>query len=733
MAKNGPAFLAGLMISVQLCSVARAQDAAAQSTPTPAVQSVPLPAAESAPPPVIESAPPPAADPGAGDIADMSLEDLLNIKVESASRYAEKISDAPATITAYTDEDLRSLGYWTLHQLADITAGYSSTIKYGERIFETRGQKAGSFNNNKHLVYFDGIPINHARNYKAPADWEFPLADAKRVEFLRGPASSLYGTGAFFGVVNVVPKELTTPSDAMDSRVTLGTRDGETKVFSNYYHRDEQHSLRFSVGYYDKAASRAFVGETSSNNNRFWDNQQSLFMNLAYKPLVGPLEGLAAGFLFMRKNGGLGEHWNEAKYSTQLNDLTWQTIVPYLKYQHDFTDKLQLNSYLVWNIGRERGTFAPFTSETADKYPGTGGLLTAYDTQTQAIQGQAELRWKILDSTDAIAGASIDTRQHDGAPRSYGYDILPEKPTPYVEDPSQSLVSPRYTNYSAFAQLRHRVPFLDGLNITLGAREDVGVTADRTYRQLSPRAGLVQNLGYGFNLKALFASALRAPGIKETNLNRDAETSLKRDQKDFSGIKPLHAETITSMEGGIGYHAAHISSSVVAFQNKTESALDGTTFNGVNIFKNADGKINAKGIEAEVQVAPSSDMRLIANYAWAEAKDADGNQVVDVPVQKANVMAIYRVHMPIELSTAVVGRWVSDYRGVPNERRPPGALLVDANVRWGATDALTVELQVANLLNKGFKLPKNGVSDVPVPGRTVFASLVYAFSEPLSL
>src|SRR4051794_23562101 len=79
------------------------------------------------------------------DVADMSMQDLLNIKVESASRVLERVSDAPASITAYTDEDLRNLGTWTLSQLADITPGYSSTIMFGERIFETRGQMAGSF------------------------------------------------------------------------------------------------------------------------------------------------------------------------------------------------------------------------------------------------------------------------------------------------------------------------------------------------------------------------------------------------------------------------------------------------------------------------------------------------------------------------------------------------------------------------------------------------------------
>src|SRR5437868_232 len=86
----------------------------------------------------------------------------------------------------------------------DVTAGYSSYSMYGENVFETRGQKAGAFVNNKHLVLIDGIPVNHGRGNSAIIGENFPLFFANRVEFLKGPASALYGTGAFFGVVNVV-------------------------------------------------------------------------------------------------------------------------------------------------------------------------------------------------------------------------------------------------------------------------------------------------------------------------------------------------------------------------------------------------------------------------------------------------------------------------------------------------------------------------------------------------
>src|SRR5688500_3266941 len=151
-----------------------------------------------APPPEEDTEMPPRLGPvtPTGDAAPdasnggITLDELLDTVVSVASRRDERVSAAPASITAYTDEDIRSLGYYTLYDLANFTPGWSGTIMYGEKILETRGQKAGSFNNNKHLVYVDGIPVSHARNYKAPIDEELPLHFARNVEFLRGLASA---------------------------------------------------------------------------------------------------------------------------------------------------------------------------------------------------------------------------------------------------------------------------------------------------------------------------------------------------------------------------------------------------------------------------------------------------------------------------------------------------------------------------------------------------------------
>src|SRR6266540_2684291 len=172
------------------------------------------------------------------DAEELALAALLNMNATVATKEAATVSRSPGMVTVYGEQDIRRLGYYTLADLADVTVGYSGYLQYGEKVFETRGQKAGSFNNNKHLVLIDGIPVNHGRGNKAMIDENFPLFFANRVEFLKGPASALYGTGAFFGVVNVVPKELEDRGFRVEWRAGLGSNEGEKRVLGQGMYRD---------------------------------------------------------------------------------------------------------------------------------------------------------------------------------------------------------------------------------------------------------------------------------------------------------------------------------------------------------------------------------------------------------------------------------------------------------------------------------------------------------------
>ena len=672
------------------------------------------------------------AKPRGRSIEELDLVELLNMKVTVSSKDAAPVSRSPGMVTVYGEGDIRRLGYYTLSDLADITAGYSSYTIYGEKVFETRGQKAGSFNNNKHLVLVDGIPVNHGKGNKAMTEENYPLFFAQRVEFLKGPASALYGTSAFFGVVNIAPKELEGPGYRAEGRAGMGTEQVDKRALANVLYRDNDRHAALYAGFYEKGPSKAYTGTTSNPDNRFWDDQRSEFLYMTYGVDSGPLAGMKAGFIYSSKNGGLGEHWLGG-YSPEWDDLTWVQMIPYVKYERRLATSLSFDGYFKASRDIEKGV-------TADSRPistGTGTLLSLYENRISVYEGLAEVRWTPVENAAIIGGVDVNVNYQNRGDSDYD-GVVNAAPGPVFTTNPRTLGSgDLFQTYSTFLQAIDTLPVLCGLHLTAGTRLDTGKALDHAFSQLSPRAGLVQELTDFLSLKLLYGTALRAPGNKEIGLNNEARPELA-DPSEAAALKP---ETIRSLEGGVSFNASHVSVNVAAFMNDTRSALDGRPAAGLdgnprNIFVNAPGKIVARGTEVEVAVAADADSRVFANWAYSRALLHAGQgmpdvELSDVPIHKVNAGASYRLRSPFDLTGGVVGRWVSGYRSglepvqPPSGFEPSGHFVLDANFISRLTEHLSLELLVRNVLDAKYMLPKNGIMDVPMPRRSFHLTLDY--------
>lgn len=137
--------------------------------------------------------------------------DLQLFRVESvvaASRATESVEDAPSSVTVITREELRAMGYPTV---AEALRGVRGIYLSDDRSYASIGfrgfSRAGDYGN-RVLILVDGHPTNISFTgasfvgYDARVD----LEDVDRIEIVRGPGSVLYGTGAFFGVINLVTR-----------------------------------------------------------------------------------------------------------------------------------------------------------------------------------------------------------------------------------------------------------------------------------------------------------------------------------------------------------------------------------------------------------------------------------------------------------------------------------------------------------------------------------------------
>lgn len=130
-------------------------------------------------------------------------------KVQAASKSKLSVDQAPASVTVITREEILAFGYQTVAEAVQALRGFFVT---DDRIYNYLGLRgfapAGDFNT-RFLVLYDGHPITDvwAGQGFVERGFDVDLSEIDRIEIVRGPASLLYGTGAFFGVINVVPRD----------------------------------------------------------------------------------------------------------------------------------------------------------------------------------------------------------------------------------------------------------------------------------------------------------------------------------------------------------------------------------------------------------------------------------------------------------------------------------------------------------------------------------------------
>src|SRR4029077_20977046 len=149
------------------------------------------------------------------NLKQLSLEQLGNLEVTTASKEPEKMQRTSAAIYVLTQEDIRRSGATSIPEVLRLVPGVevaqidSSTWAVGIRGF-------GSGFSKSVLVLIDGrnvyTPLFAGVNWKLQ---NMMLEDVDRIEVIRGPGGTIWGTNAVNGVINIITK------NSKDSQGTL--------------------------------------------------------------------------------------------------------------------------------------------------------------------------------------------------------------------------------------------------------------------------------------------------------------------------------------------------------------------------------------------------------------------------------------------------------------------------------------------------------------------------------
>ncbi|EHC4324987.1 TonB-dependent receptor plug domain-containing protein, partial [Escherichia coli] len=161
----------------------------------------------------------------------MAVDDVM---IVTASGYEKKITNAAASVSVISQEDLQSSQYHDLGEALRSVEGVdveSSTGKTGGLEISIRGMPASYT-----LILIDGVRQNGSSdvtpNGFSAMNSSFmpPLAAIERIEIIRGPMSTLYGSDAMGGVVNIITRK---NADKWRSSVNAGLNLQESNKWGN--------------------------------------------------------------------------------------------------------------------------------------------------------------------------------------------------------------------------------------------------------------------------------------------------------------------------------------------------------------------------------------------------------------------------------------------------------------------------------------------------------------------
>ncbi len=137
----------------------------------------------------------------------LAVDDDGETMVVTASSVEQNLKDAPASISVITQEDLQRKPVQNLKDVLKEVPGVQLTNEGDNR----KGVSIRGLDSSYTLILVDGKRVNSRNAVFRHNDFDLnwiPVDSIERIEVVRGPMSSLYGSDALGGVVNIITKKI---------------------------------------------------------------------------------------------------------------------------------------------------------------------------------------------------------------------------------------------------------------------------------------------------------------------------------------------------------------------------------------------------------------------------------------------------------------------------------------------------------------------------------------------
>ncbi len=601
--------------------------------------------------------------------------------VVTATRTAQPIEKVGASVTVITQPAIEASQATSVVELLAQQPGVSFTRNGGPG--ETTSINIRGAETQHTVVLIDGVKLNDPSSTQGGFNsGNLLIGDISRIEVLRGAQSTLWGSQAIGGVVNIVTADPTTPFES-----SVDVEGGARKtgyLRAGVGGASDKITWRLAGGYYTTDGVSAYKYGTEKDGYQNAGASGRVRVQLAENVSAEVRSVYSKG-----KNDFDGFNVDDSEFGrtkelvvyTGLNftllDGRWNNR---LGYAYTDTDRE--------NINPARPT-VPLTFDAAGK------------NKRWEYQGVFEIN----DAWSATFGA--ESEKSNMRTRS-----------PSVSTPNPAFATGKVGVDSVYGQVQAEV--IKGLTLTAGLRyEDHDTYGSHTLGQAS--AAYALNDGATV-LRASFGQGFRAPGLYEL----------------FSqyGNTVLSPEEFDSWDAGVEqrFFGGKAKASATWFHREADNEIRFFSCTGGADPLCAPGgvprfgyyanvlKTKAEGLELIGEVKPISALTITGNYTYTDAETdsgaAKGKQLTRRPKNMGNLSATYR--WPVGLSTGVAVRYVGKtYNNDTNTQVVKGYTLVDLRASYPINKTLEVYGRVENAFDKDYQT----ILNYGAPGRGAFVGL----------
>lgn len=618
----------------------------------------------------------------------LTLEDV----VVTASGFEQRVEDAPASITVIDGEDLRRKSYRDLGDAVRDVEGVTVNGGANESDISMRGMP-GDYT----LIMVDGKrqSARESRvNGNAGYEQSFvpPAAAIERIEVVRGPMSSLYGSDAIGGVINVITRKVSPEwggSIGYDYSARQHSAEGDAGQTTFYLSgplKEDLLGLQVWGRYLDRQAD----ADLEQTNGHSKADHRDLTTRLAFTPTIDHDILLEAGVTRLKNGDGVSANW---------------------------ATREQENNRDHWSLSHQ-GRWGWATSDVALYQETTSREGKATPDQTDIYGRKPEIRNRVLDAKLVV-------------PTTYNVSTVGlQWQENQVTDWNQGLGDKVDYEFSVqqkalFAENEWSVT--DTFALTGGLRMD---NHEEYGNHFSPRLYGVWRATDQWTLKGGVARGFKTPELRAVV---EGYAYLRRNRFVMLGNPDLKPETSTNYEvSALWSNRNDLSAGVTLFYNDFQDKLSTVTtdrrWNGYIVMDRVNvDKAVIRGVELTGQWDIRSDLLIKGNYTYTDSEQKTGANagapLALTPKQKANLRGEWQVNDRAQ-AWAALSYYGEETGNTITAESAPGYTTADIGGSYDLTHALTVNASLNNITDKRLDDETYGTVNY---GRTLWMGATYNF------